>query len=63
MRPVLATVLALTLAACGGSNDAPSAADQAKAEAAARDAANAPLPPEQDAATAKELEEDMKAWK
>jgi|GEM_PF-6100192 len=58
-----AALAAVSLAACGGSDEAPSADLEAKQIAAARDAANVPLPPEQDKATADKLAKDLEAWK
>lgn len=60
---IAASAAALSLAACGGSDEGPSADLQAKQEAAARDADKAPLTPEQDKATADLLAKDLEAWK
>lgn len=63
LAPLAVLAAALTLAACGGSEEAPTAEYQAAAEAAARDADKAPLTPEQDRATTEELRKDLEAMK
>ncbi len=63
LLPLAVLTAALALTACGGPSDAPSDGDQARAEAAARDADKAPLTPEQDRETAAELQKDLESWK
>ena len=60
---LVAALVAAGLAACGGAPEEASPELRQKQAAAARDAAQAPLPPEQDKATAEELARDLEAWK